>query len=191
MVIGVPDTGMGEAPVIYIRPVVGVAYRLVIPAVRPVVYQAEPHGRTDEISVIRPIHIMPVIDVYEAGIVAIYTSRVIEDMKSAETIYPSVAISDIDSANLGDTSVIIIVYRYILYLNDGPVIIVLHIRIVVIAGVEGDCSTSKIYTGSHLNPVIYVEVKLTVRIYRKGNPVFYKYEGVPVRGREVIHRIYG
>lgn len=190
MVIRVPDTGMGQASVIHIGPIVCIAYGMIIPAVRSVVYQAESNGRADEISVERPVHIMPVIDINKAGIVGIHACGIVKDMQAAQAVNLSVPIPDINPADLGNTPVIVVVYRDILHLNYGSIIVILHERIIIKAGIEGYGGPAEIHSGTNLNPIFNVEVKFPVRIYREGNSIFHKDEWVSIAGCKVFNCIF-
>lgn len=71
------DPRIGFPVVIGIRPVIGIAYRVIIPPVRPVVHQAETYSRPHKIPVPWPVYIMPVIEIYITAIVCKYAAWVI------------------------------------------------------------------------------------------------------------------
>ncbi|CAZ98203.1 Putative membrane protein [Zobellia galactanivorans] len=93
---------------------------------------------------------------------------VVIDAHASQSTDASVVITYVNITYLGNTSVIIVINRYVLYLNYRTVIIILGVRAIIITRVKGNTvSTSG-------DATINVKIKLTIRIYRKRNAIFDK-----------------
>ena len=113
----------------------------------------------------RSVHIISVVHINKSGVIIIESPTVIVNKHIAYTIDPVLVIVDIDLADLGDATVVIVINRYVFYLNDRPIIVVLCIRTIVVSGVKSHpVALSR-------NVFIDREIEFPVRIYRKGDTV--------------------
>jgi hypothetical protein len=118
---------------------------------------------------------MPVIDIDETGIVAEYASVVI-NVETAYPTNPTIVIPDIYIPDLGNTTVIVIEDRNVLYLDYGTIIIILDKRIVVESRIEGDADIADSGTNTYIDSNVHIEIELTIWINRKSYTIFHKDE---------------
>lgn len=162
--IGFAHCGIYPSVIIAVRGIVSITHRVVVAPVRRSKYLAVGYGRPDKEPVIRSVYIMPVIEIDISGAIIIVTQVVIEYPQTANTPHYTVPIPDIDSSDLTNPTVVIIVNRNILYLDNRTVVVILNIGIVVESGVKCDAAVAKAYIGPNVNPIINVEIKFSVRI---------------------------
>jgi hypothetical protein len=164
-------------------PVIGIPDRMIIPAVRIGVNHAVTIGGAYKIPVEWPVNIYPVKRVDIPYVVVIKAHGVIKNPHTSQTVDQPVTIVDLNATDPVYPAVVIVVNRYVLYLNHGPVVVVLYVGAVVKTGIEGyGCSSN---SDSGLYPVVDVKIKFPIRIYGEGNPVLGKDErtGIPVKCR--------
>lgn len=174
------NRGVNPSVVVPVRCIIGISYRMIISSVRPGKYLAKSNSGPDKEPVIWPVDIKSVETIDIACIVVKVTQIVVIDPETANAPDHSVPIPNIDIANLTYPSVKVIEYRYVLYLDHCTVIVILHKWVIVEPGVEGNAAIAHIHLGSNGYPVIDIEVKFSIRIYRKSNPVFHKNERLAV-----------
>ena len=80
----------------------------------------------------RSVHISSVVNVDVSCIVA-KNATIIVNMQSTDSANPTIVIPDIYVSDLRYTSIIIIKNRCVLYLDYGPIIIVLNKWIIVVS----------------------------------------------------------
>ena len=78
------------------------------------------------------IYVMPVVHVYKSPLMAIMAIMVIVHIQTTNSGYSSTVIVDIYFSNLTYPSVIIIIYRNILNLDNCTVIVILNIGVIII-----------------------------------------------------------
>ena len=175
--VGTSDFGISLSGIKSVWVIVCVAHRAVIPSIRPIEYQTEAYGRSGKEGVKGPVHIMSVEDVDISGMVIVESPIVVVDVHIAHTTHPIAVISDIDITDLGDTSVMIIIDRYVFHLDYSAIIVILGIGTIIVPGVEcHPISTAR-------NMIVNIKIKFPIRIYRKRNAVLDKNKGVIVAVR--------
>ncbi len=117
--------------IVSIRSVIGVSNRMIISSVGSCIHLAESYGRPDKKPVKWPVYVKPVKGVDITCTIVEIPKIVIEYSQTAYPSYKSISIPDIDATNLTNSTVIVVVNRYIFYLNNGTVIVVLNKRIVI------------------------------------------------------------
>lgn len=122
----------------------------------------------------RLVNVMSVVHVNISGMVIIESPTVIIDVHIAHTVDPIPVIVDINSTDLGDTTVMIVINRYILDLNNSTIIVILGIGAIIVSGVKCYPIPSSRYM------IIDIKIKFPIRIYRKRNAVLDKNKGVVV-----------
>tara|TARA_R110002167_G_scaffold260718_1_gene467167 strand:- start:944 stop:1360 length:417 start_codon:yes stop_codon:yes gene_type:complete len=122
----------------------------------------------------RTIGIISVVHVYVSRMMVIVSVAVVINIHATKPMNPSSGIADINITDLGNTTVIIVVNRHILNLNNGTVIVVLGIWAIIIARIKSDAIPAP------LNAIFYVKVEFPIRKNRKGNAILYENEGVVV-----------
>ena len=172
IVIGLTYRSIDPAVVKSIRPVPGVTNGAVIPAVRIIVHQAEVQRRAGEIGMPWAVHIVPVIYVDIPCVIVKDAIRTVVDIKSANPTYETVAITDTYIADLIYTAVEIVIDGYMLHLDNGTVIVILYIGIIVESGIKGNTCASQIDMSTYLVESVDIEIKLTIRINGKSDPTF-------------------
>ncbi|SDE62208.1 hypothetical protein SAMN05421636_106161 [Pricia antarctica] len=122
----------------------------------------------------RLVDVMSVEHVDISGMMIVESTTVIIDIHVAHTVYPIPVIVDINITDLGNTTVIIVINRYILNLNDCTIVVILGIGTIIISGVECyPVPTSR-------NLIFDIKIKFPIRIYRKRYAVLDKNKGVVV-----------
>lgn len=124
-----------------------------------------------------------------SGMVIVESPTIVIHVHIAHTVYPVPVIVDINITDLGNTTVIIVINRYILNLNNCTIIVILGIGTIIISGVEG-------YSVSTAGNLIFdIKIKFPIRIDRKRYAVLDKNKGVVVAigfvFRNLIRRIIG
>jgi len=132
-----PKPCIRTSVVVAIRPVPGVAHRVVESSVRTVVHQTESYSRSNKKPVERSVYIVPVIVVDETSMVLVYAKVVIKYPHTSNSSYTTIAIPDINISNLGYPTVIIVIDRHIFNLDYSSIIVILNKRVVVITRVKG------------------------------------------------------
>src|SRR5680860_97728 len=131
----------------------------------------------------RSVNVMSVINVDIPGMMIVESPTVVIHVHIAHTVYPIPVIADINITDLGDTTVIIVIYRYIFYLYHSTIIVVLGIGAIIVTGVKShSISTSR-------NIFVYREIKFPIRIYRKRNAVLDKNKGVVIAIGKVFRNL--
>lgn len=98
------------------------------------------------------------------------------DLKSADSVYPAIAIKNVHIANLVYTAPGVVIDRYVFHLDNCSVVVVLYKGIVIVARVEGYAHVSGIHP--ELHALVHVEVELTIGVNREGDPTFHKDERI-------------
>ena len=99
-------------------------------------------------------------------------STVIEYTHPANSIGQSVSIPDPDISNAAYTSVVVIEYRYILYLYNRSVVIVLNVGVIIESGIKGNANGTHSYSGANTGVLVDKEIEFPIRINGKGNSIF-------------------
>jgi len=172
--VGPANRCIRPAVVVPVRAVIRIADGTVEPPVRTVIDHAEPNGRTGKVAVPRAEYIRPVIHVDKPGVVVVNPTGGVKDAHPANPVGQAVAIQDIHTANTAYATVVVVVYRDIFHLDDGPVVIVLHIGVVIIPGVKGHPDGANPHMGVYVYAVVDIKIKFAIRIYRKRNTVLDK-----------------
>src|SRR5690606_3777568 len=131
------DLHIGPPRVVPVGDIVGVAHRTVVPPIGGGVHDTVGNGGPDKVPVEGPVHIMPVVYVDKSGIMA-EDRTVVMDVHAPDPTDHPVVVTDVHVPDLGDPAIIIVIDGDVLHLDHRPIIIVLHIGVVVVAGVEGD-----------------------------------------------------
>ena len=140
-------------------------------------------GGACEILVEWPVDIYPVKRVDIPNMVVIKAHGVIKNPHASKPVYQSVSIEDLDTADPVYPAVVIVVNGDVLYLYHSSVVVVLDEGVVVKSGIEGNGCRANADSG--LYPVVDVKIKFPIRINCEGNPVLCKDEriGIPVKCR--------
>jgi hypothetical protein len=122
----------------------------------------------------RAIDVIPIVGVDISGVIVIKASIIIIDKHAAHSKDTSMSIGNINVAYLRNTTVIIVEYGNIFYLYYGTIVVVLGIRTIIISRVEGDAISAAFHI------IVYVKIKLPIRVHGKRNAVLHKNKGVVV-----------
>jgi hypothetical protein len=139
---------------------------------------AKIRGRPHKKAVEGPEGINPVKGVHKSEVVIVSSPGVVEDTHAAQSVKPTAAVMYPNAAYSAYPPVEVVVYRYVLNLDDCAEIVKLYEGIVVEPGIEGDGGRAYPDPGIHLQTGIDVEIKFPIRIEGEGNPVFHKNKGV-------------
>lgn len=124
------NRGIRPSNIISVRPVPRVTYGPIKSSVWSSPHITEAYCRSGKPSMERAVYITSIINVDEACIVAEHPT-VIEYVEATQSMYPTIRIGNINPANLGYTTKIIIKYGYVLYLDDSSVVIILYKWVIV------------------------------------------------------------
>jgi hypothetical protein len=176
--IGFTDAGIGPSHIVMVRPVIGIPDRMVIPAVRMIVYHAVTKGGAYEIPVEGSVYIYAIIWIDIPYVVVIKAHGVIKDTHASQSVDQPVSIVDPNAAYPVHPAIEIVVNGYALYLYHCSVVVVLYKGVVIKTGIKGDGCSSNAHPGMYT--VVDVKIKFSIRIYREGNPVLCKDEGIGI-----------
>ena len=75
----------------------------------------------------RSVHIVRIPNIDESCAVSVYSVRVVKCYEASNTMDSSVPVADINVTYLGNPSIPVVVDRNVFHLDNGSVIIVLHV----------------------------------------------------------------
>lgn len=168
--VGCANPGICPPGIVVIWPVISIADRAVIPSVGLRIDHAKACGRPDEVAVERLVDIESVIPVYIPDMVAVIPKGIIVHPHPAEPVHSSVPVGNVDVSDSPDPAIIVIKDRHMLNLYDSSEVVILHIGVIVESSIEGQGCSACGYT----DQAIDIEIKLPIRIYRKGDAAFLK-----------------
>jgi hypothetical protein len=107
----------------------------------------------------RSVYIVSVVNIDVSCMVIIESVMVVINIHTTHSENPIVPITYINITNLGHTTIVVIINRYVLYLDNGTIIIVLGIRTIIITGIHG----YSIITSGYI--ILNIKIEFTIGKY--------------------------
>lgn len=177
IIVSIHPTQAGICPscVVSVRSVERIPYRCVISSIGSCKYVTETYCWSNKEPVEGSIHISSVVYIDKSCIVTKNTS-VIVHMQSTNSTNPTVVVPNVHISDLGDTSIVIVKYGNVLYLDYSSVVVILYKWVIIESRVESNPNITYLRTYAYIYSIIHVEVELTIGVNGERYTTFHKNE---------------